>query len=163
MAEGQAQRTDAFIWDALGETSTAYTTPAVDERDYVSMKTNHPDAVFYTNKPYRWNGAAFRFITDADANAYTVDMFASKGKKDSFTKIATLTLAGGKQVGPDATGVFVDTISVSDAQWKSTITVVDGAGADRIASLYMDALGFDTFAFVATAVSTTLTVEATGY
>ena len=163
MAEEQVLRTDAFTWVSLGETSTAYTTPAVDERDYANMKANHPDAVIYTQDPYRWNGVAFRFITDADADAYTVDVFASKGEEDSFTKIVTLALTGGKQVGPDATGVFVDTVVASDAQWKVDIKVIDGGGADRISSIWTDALGFDTFAFVATAVSTTLQVEAIGY
>ena len=163
-------RTSLYNWEDLGETATAYTSPAVNERDYDNLVANHPDAVTYTLPNGRWNGNGFRFITDDDADGWVVDVFASKGQ-DYFTQIATLTLTGGTQVGPatstDASAVFVDTIAITNENWISSeaMKVADGAGANRIASLWFDGSGFSTFSFVATTAkaAATLKIQGTGY
>jgi len=160
-------RTDRFGWETMGETTTAYTTPAVNERDYTNLVANHADAVVFTLAPYRWNAILMRFVVDDDADDTVFDLFASKGQ-DHFTRIATLTLKGGTQVGPATStattgGVFVDTITITNEFWYTTLHAVDGAGADRIASLRFDACGFDTFALVGTTVDDTTLVQATGY
>jgi hypothetical protein len=163
--------TGIYAWKDLGETATAYTTPAVNERDYANLVANHPDATVYTlANAKRWNGYGFRFVTDDDADAWVIDVFASKGE-DYFTRVVTLTLTGGTQVGPatatDADAVFVDTIAKTNEFWLSEadMKVVDGAGADRIASFWFDGSGFDTWAFIATAVeaNATLKIQGTGY
>ena len=163
--------TGNYIWEELGETSIAYTSPDVDERDYANMVANHPGAVIYTlENGNRWNGYGFRFATDDDADGWVVDVFASKGK-DYFTKVVTLTLTGGTQVGPatstDASAVFVDTIAKTEEFWLSSVEmkVVDGGGANRIASLWFDGSGFDTWAFVLTTAkaAATLKIQGTGY
>lgn len=168
MAKDNALETNYFPWQDLGDTATAYTSPAVDERDYANLVANHPDAVVLTLDSVRWNAMGLRFVTDDAADAWVVDVFASKGQ-DYFTRMATLTLTGGAQVGPatstDASAVFVDTIAVTNNFWPSVLTPVDNAGADRIASLWFDMDGFDTWAFVATTAqaSATLLIQGTGH
>ena len=164
----QELRTDNFKWEDMGETSTAYTTPAVDERDYTNFVTNHPNAVVVDLNKSKWNSYGFRFVTDDDGDAWVVDVFASKGE-DYFTRVMTLSLTGGTQVGPatttDADAVFVDTITKSNENWRRLLDVVDGGGGDRIASIWFDGMGFDTWAFVATTAEAgaTLLIQGTGY
>lgn len=167
MPDDNFLRTPTYPWDTLGETSTAYTTPAVNERDYTNFVTNHPDAVVYHHAVERWNAMQLRFVTDDDADAWAVDVFASRGE-DYFTKICTLTLTGGTQVGPatstDVSAVFVDTIVPSDVTWLTVPYTID-SGTDRIASYWFDMCGFDTFAFVATTAESgaTLKIQGAGF
>ena len=159
--------TEDFTWSTIGETTTAYTSPAVNERDYANLVANHSDAIVFTLDPYRWNSIGLRFIVDDDGDDTVFDVFASKGKLDHFTRMATLTLKGGTQVGPDtstgSSAVFCDTIAVSNSFWISAITVVDGGAADRMATIWWDMNGFNTWALVGTTVDDTTLVQATGY
>lgn len=160
--------TPTYPWRDLGSTATAYLSPAANERDYATLVANHPDAAVFNLGSKRWNSMGLRFVTDDAADAWVVDVFASKGQ-DYFTRIATLTLTGGTQVGPatatDVSAVFVDTIAVTNSMWAKTITETDNAGADRIARLNFDIIGYDTFAFVATTAqaAATLLIQGTGY
>lgn len=161
-------RTDDFGWETAGETTTAYTSPAVDERDYTNFTTNHSDAVVFTLKPYRWNAIGVRFIVDDDGDDTVFDVFATKGINDHFTQIATLTIKGGTQVGPPTStattsGVFADTITVTNGEWITTITTVDNAGGDTIATIWWDMNGFNTWGFVGTTVDDTTLVQITGH
>jgi len=169
MSDENYLETPSYSWESLGETSTEYaTSPTVSQRDYTGFAAAFPGAVIYTSDPYRWNAMNLRFVTDDAADAWDVDVFASKGE-DYFTRIATLALTGGAQVGPatatSTPAVFVDTIGVTNENWITTFKQVDVAGGDRIASLRFDMCGFDTFAFVATSVATnkTLLIQGTGY
>jgi hypothetical protein len=164
---GDALRTDAYPWETIGESSTAYTTPAVNERDYTNLVANHSDAVVYEMTTFRYNNVGFRFSLDDNPVGADVvfDVFASKGQ-DYFTRICTLTLKAGLQVGPSVTGdtgVFADTLAVSNPNWPTAITAVDGAGGDRISSVWFDTNGFDTYAFVGTTVDETIKVQMTGH
>ncbi len=161
-------RTDDFGWETAGETTTAYTTPAVNERDYTNLTANHTDAVVFTLKPYRWNAIGVRFVVDDDGDDTVFDVFATKGITDHFTRIATLTIKGGTQVGPDTStdttaAVFCDTITVTNGNWITAVTVVDGAGADRMSTIWWDMNGFNTWAFVGTTVDDTTLVQITGH
>ena len=166
-ALGNVLTTKDYTWSPVGETTTAYTTPAVNERDYTNLTANHTDAVVFTLTPYRWNVIGLRFIVDDDGDDTVFDVFASKGITDHFTRIATLTIKGGTQVGPDtstdSSAVFCDTITVTNSFWVSTITVVDGGGADRMSTIYWDMAGYNTWALVGTTVDDTTLVQATGY
>lgn len=170
-----ALKTDRFGWEVSdlstkttrGETTTAYTTPDVTERDYTNLVANHADAIIFTLDPYRYNILGMRFITDDDGDDTVFDLFASKGQ-DYFTRIATLTLVGGTVSGPDTStnagaSVFCDTITISNEFWISTLNDVDNAGADRIAMLYLDMHGYDTWALIGTTVDDTTLVQITGY
>ncbi len=161
-------RTDDFGWETAGETTTAYTTPAVDERDYANLVANHSDAVVFTLKPYRWNIMGMRFVVDDDGDDTVFDVFATKGITDHFTQIATLTIKGGTQVGPPTStettsGVFADTITVTNSEWITTIITVDNAGGDTIATIWWDMNGFNTWGFVGTTVDDTTLVQITGH
>ena len=162
---GYALRTDQFDWEKFGETATAYTTPAVTERDYTNFTANHPNApILRVSAEY--NGLLFRFVVDDDADDTVFDVFASRGE-DYLTRIATFTLIGGTQVGPatstDAATVFCDTLTITNEQWGTTMKVIDGLGGDRIASVMFDAMGYDTFAFVGTTVDDTTLIQISGY
>jgi hypothetical protein len=165
--KGDALRTDSFGWETLGTTTTAYTTPAVNERDYTNFTTNHSDAVTKTFSPYRYNNIGLRFIVDDDGDDTVFDVFASRGQ-DYFNRVATLTLKGGTASGPgtstDSTSaVFCDTITVTNSNWITAITVVDGGGADRQSTIWLDLNGYDTMSLVGTTVDDTTMVQVTGF
>jgi hypothetical protein len=168
MTQEVFDKTKAFVWETIGEVTTAEAaSPAVDERDYTNMVANHTNSVFITFDPLRWNSMGLRFVVDDDGDDTVFDIFATKGQSDYFTRIVTLTLKGGTQVGPatstDASTVFCDTITKTNEFWPKTITVTDGAGNDRIASVWFDMIGFDTWAFIPTTVDDTTVIQATGF
>lgn len=173
-ATEQVLRTDRFIWQTRGEAAgsdgtTAYTSPAVNERDYDNLVANHANALTFTVTPYRWNAVGFRFVVDDDGDAWVADVFVSKGQ-DFFTRIVTLTITGGTQIGPPtstdtASGVFCDTIAASNEFWITEMNIVDGGGTDRIATIWFDLAGFDTISFIPTTIENNevLLVQNTGY
>ncbi len=158
---GNALRTDNTTWVTLGEcTGAALTTPAVGERDYANMVANHSTAVIWTaTRPYSVNNIGLRFVVDDDADAWVVDVFATRGKGDYFTRIATLTLTGGTQIGPPTTtdttsGVFCDTIAITNSNWITAITLVDNAAGNQMSTVWFDMNGYDTLAFIHTTAET---------
>jgi hypothetical protein len=162
---GRALRTDSFGWELGGETATAYTSPAVNERDYTNFVANHADAVTFTIDPYRWNTLEARFIVDDDADDTVFDVFASRGQ-DFFARMCTLTLVGGTASAPGTStdansAVFVDTITVTNSEWFSTITTVSGTNVQ--AKIMWDMNGYDTWSFVGTTVDDTTKVQITGH
>ena len=163
---GRSVRTDNYGWERGGETTTAYTSPAVNERDYANLIANHSDAIVFTLEPYRWNSITVRFIVDDDADDTVFDVFASKGQ-DYFTRICTLTLVGGTASAPStSTGsaaVFVDTITITNEVWATDIKEVDAGGADRQSTVTWDMRGYDTYAFIGTTVDDTTLVQITGH
>ncbi len=165
---GLTLKTDSFSWETAGEVTTAEAaSPAVNERDYTNMVANHTNSQIFTLFPYRYNIIGLRFVVDDAADSTVFDIFASKGQ-DFFTRIATLTITGGAQVGPatsteTTSGVFCDTIAITNEQWITALTVVDGAAADRIASVWFDMHGFDTWAFIPTTVGDTTAIYFTGH
>ena len=170
-----ALKTDNFGWEVSdlstktnrGETTTAYTTPAVTERDYDNLIANHADAVVFTLDPFRYNVITCRFIVDDDGDDTVFDVFASKGQ-DYFIHAMTLTLKGSTVSGPDTStnpgaSVFCDTITPTiTSGWWSTVTVVSG-GADTQAQVSWDLQGFDTWALIGTTVDDTTLVQITGH
>jgi hypothetical protein len=164
---GDALRTDSFGWETLGETTTAYTTPAVTERDYTNLAANHTDAIIKTITPYRYNNIGLRFIVDDDGDDTVFDLFASKGQ-DYFNRVCTITLKGGTVSGPgtstdSSAAVFCDTLTLTNSNWITAITAVDGGGADRQSTVWLDLNGYDTLALVGTTVDDTTLVQITGH
>lgn len=168
---GNVLTTKDYIWGLAGNhTSTAYTSPDNAERDYDNLVANHTAAIVFTLDPYRWNVLGLRFIVDDAGDAWVYDLFATKGKSDYFNRVATFSVTGGTQVGPatltDTTsGVFCDTIAVTNSNWVSTITVVDGSAGNRMGTVWLDMAGYNTWALVATTVESSETglVQITGY
>ena len=171
-----ALKTDNFGWEVSdlstktnrGETTTAYTTPAVTERDYANLIANHADAVIFTLNPYRYNTIGCRFIVDDEDDDTVFDVFATKKKTDHFTRIATLTIKGGTVSGPDTStnagaSVFCDTITVTNEFWITSLKVVDGGATDRMSTIWWDMHGYDTWAFIGTTVDDTTLVQITGH
>ncbi len=160
-------RTDNFGWETVGETTTAYTTPGVTERDYTNLVANHTDAIVFTLEPFRWNTMGLRIVVDDDGDDTVFDVFASKGQ-DYFQKVCTLTCKGGTQTGPatsteTTSGVFCDTITVSAEQWITSLVFVQEASTNELGTVWIDLKGYDTWALIGTTVDDTTLVQATGY
>ncbi|KKK55290.1 hypothetical protein LCGC14_3076040, partial [marine sediment metagenome] len=68
-----ALKTDSFGWETAGETTTAYTSPAVTERDYTNLVANHTDAITFTLNPFRYNIMEMRFIVYDDGDDTVFD------------------------------------------------------------------------------------------
>jgi len=114
--------------------------------------------------PLRINTAEIKFSTTTDLDAQVVNVYAARGNSD-YVFVATLTLVGGAQTGPNS-NVYVDTIDGGDTQrWKAnSIEVINGASADHIARWRIDLDGYSRLLFIATTLvtSSTLRIEGSG-
>ena len=165
---GDSLRTDSYGWELMGQTATAESASPV-QRDYATFVSDNTNSIIKTFTPYRYNNIGMRFIVDnPDTTGATIDVFASKGQ-DYFNRVMTLAVTGGTASGPDtstdSSAVFCDTITVTNSNWITAVTAVDNGGNNRQASVWLDANGYDTWAFVPTTVSgtTTVRVEVTGH
>jgi len=96
------------------------------------------------------NGAVahnFRFRGGTDGQTTVVNLYAMRGTRDHYTRIATLTLTTGTQT--DGTYLFIDTIGVSNEKWVDDIVEVSD-GANGIAQLSLNTHGHTRFLFIAT-------------
>lgn len=99
-----------------------------------------------------------RFITDDDADANVVNLYAMAGENDFYTLIAILTLTGGTQVAPGTSKVFCDTLVVTSEKWPTTMSVISPID-NQIASLVINTHGNTKFLLLAVTRANTLTVD----
>lgn len=138
-----------FTWEEIGDITVQQTALAVDGSDWDTI-----NALAATNKLvyYPNNGTvAFevRFRCDVNAGDNVVNLYAMAG--DDYARlVGTLTCTQGT-LEYSATEFFCEEIVQSVENWISTTSVVcETGGANNMASLVINAHGYDRFIFVAT-------------
>lgn len=158
-------------WAEIGVLTTAVTLPGVDERDCATVDAN--TAILVWKIPENASGGWIKFSTTADADSHTVSVLAAPGWQsgkqlnrygqavtDDYLFGGELTLTGGTQVARNS-DVYVDTISVTDANGVLDFTVFD-SGHDRVCVMLFDFRGCHRVAFVGTAIESSASLIISG-
>ena len=102
-----------------------------------------------------------RFSSDADADAWVVDVMAQWGKGTDYVRIVTLTLTGGKQLVGNSTRTWIDTIAISNENFEGQLDIV-GSAADLICRVHGDLSNVSKLAFHATTIEDNATLRIEG-
>lgn len=156
-------------WTELGTIGGTTTTLAVGDRDYTTIAAIADANSVVWNVPNYSRKAMVSFQTDANADAHVVEVWALADTASISTTGAfvdddavyggTLTLTGGQQTGKHS-NVYVDTVTVSDANGVFSYTVGD-SGNDRRTVVEFQTKGFKKILWITTTqeASSTLYVE----
>lgn len=158
MKHETASYTNQLGWEIIDTWTAAVTTPAVAARSYEEVKA----ITTVLAVPDRINAIQLRATGTTNNHSEVVDVLVARNEKDTFTRIATLTITIGQQQKEDGTTLLADTIVASNVRWPTaSYTVLSGAD-DYQASVWFDLLGHQYVAVVPTTVAGTLGVEYSG-
>ena len=155
-------RTERVGYTEIGSLSVLEAALDIDERTitYAEALAETKVAIWTIEHPI--NFGFVRFRTDADADAWVVEMYGLRKGDESIDRIATLTLTGGKQEA--GAKFFIDTIVATNKNFEKTLSVIHSAD-DAMCRFGGDFAGLDKIVFIASTIhaGATLFIDGTGH
>jgi len=153
-----------FGFQHLGHLDTAQAALGVSDRDSKKVEGLGEGVVVVWDLEQKAQSGPvghLRFSTDADGDAWVIDVMAQWGKGTDYVRIVTLTLTGGKQLVGNSTRTWVDSIAISNEYFEGQLDVV-AHGKDMIARLHGDLSNVSKLAFHATTIESDATLRIEG-
>ncbi len=155
-------RTEQLGYAEIGSISVAEAALDIDERTITYADALATNTVAIWTIEHAINFGFIRFRTNADADAWVVEMYELRKNDEYLDRIATLTLTGGKQQA--GTKFFIDTIVVTNKNFEKTLSVIHSAD-DAMCRFGGDFAGLDKVIFIASTIQAgaTLFIDGTGH
>lgn len=130
------------LWTTLGSFQATATTPGVASRTSAAFNSDAVTNATITIDP-SWNAIRVRVSSNTDNNQSDFDFFLMNGT-DHFNRIASTVWTTGTQVSGTAGSEFADTLTVSNANWGKSSSLMSPAG-EYIAEWWIDVAGSSVF------------------
>lgn len=159
---GDASITNQIGWTELGNITVIQAALGVGARTISDVEGLATTKTVIWTVPSKINFGYVRFRTDADADAWVVEMYGVRKDDEYLDRIATLTLTGGTQEAGAA--FFVDTIVATNENSEKALAEVHSAD-NFIARYGGDFSGWDKLIFIASTIeaAATLFIDGTGF
>lgn len=158
-------KVEEFAWEDLGDITVAQAALGAGAMDDASVEALTSTKTVIWTPEKRPIALDFRFEMDGSENDTSVievysraDRVDSSGdiQVDEYTRVATLTLTQGTQVGNTASTFFADSIAESAFSWGSASRAIQVSGGDNhIARWRINKHGERKFCFIASTLSVT--------
>ncbi len=142
---------DQYEWNPVPPTLTTAQAALGTDRSAATVEALTSTGIAIIEVPNGQPAMHFRFRTEADGDANTIELYAMRGENDHYQKVAILTITGGTQVDGDV-GVFCDTVAISanTEVWPTALAASPTTGANGIALFSLNTHGYKKFLFIAT-------------
>lgn len=166
--------TPGYAWTNIGSLTDSNSSPAVTARGYEAMTGLSAPGIIHWVAPADAGIAQFRFETASNNAAAVVEIWCCRNRclvdargvntatLDNYTFGGKLSLTGGQQTGAHE-NVYVDTISVSDANGVLGSGTVLDSGNDRQAIFEADLKGWKDFIIIGTTLTEKLWADVAWY
>ena len=151
------QASKQYPWEAAGSITTTQAA-LTTAKDSVTVNALAAAVKVIINPVDLQVATELRFITDDDADANVLNLYAMAGDTDFYKLIATITLTGGTTVAPGTSKVFCDTLVLTAEKWPTSMKAMSPIAND-IAGISLNVHGYKNFLLIATTLANTLTVQ----